>query len=136
MQDNIFFSHTFPSHNQLFFKGEYFTQIEGALDQCTNMDIVKAKSGRTCILPIWKLLHKFFQHPIVVQDNDEKTMVIFELQDLVLRTHLLVPRKPGCCPPWPVEGDIAIISLPSSTSDASLYLAYVVQVYYMEMIVH
>lgn len=125
-----FFFHALVGHYQIFFKGYFFAQIEGIVDECTGMDTVEAEARGTCILLGQKLLHKFSPHAAPLQANCERAMVTFELQDLVVRNHLLVPRKPGCYSPWPMTEDIVIISLPSSVSDSTLYLAYVVQVHY------
>lgn len=125
-----FFSHALDGHHQLFFKGYFFAQIEGAWDDFTCMDIVGDEALGTCILPIHKIRHKFFPHPTVVQGPSDRAIVVFELQDISVPNHLLVPGKPGCCTPWPVVEDIVIISLPSPTSDSTLYLAYVLEVDY------
>lgn len=64
------------------------------MTECTGMHLLVAEPTQTCILPVHKLLHKFFGQQTLLEANGERAIMAFELQDLALRTHLMEPGKP------------------------------------------
>jgi len=61
------------------------------------------------VQPISMLLHKFMVHPMVGRVD---AVIAFELADIVVRSHLLLPGEPGSCPPWPQVNDLIFYKPP------------------------
>jgi hypothetical protein len=62
------------------------------------------------VQPISMLLHKFMVHPMVGRVD---AIIAFELVDIVVRSHLLVPGEPGSSPPWPQVNDLIFYKPPN-----------------------
>ena len=111
-----FFIHEFEGIQEVFFTAKYFEQrVESEnstvplLHDVTNMQIMNLRPSEVCVRPVHQLMYQFIPMPMHPTSDGRRFVHAYELEDVRPREHLLRTGEPGCCPPYPVVGDVMMM---------------------------
>lgn len=85
----------------------------------TNMQILNLRPSEVCVRPVHQLMYQFMELPMHHTSDGRRFLHAYELEDVRPRKHLLSSRELGCCPPYPVVGDVMMMYTSGKSSRTS-----------------
>ncbi|KAG0594924.1 hypothetical protein M758_UG122800 [Ceratodon purpureus] len=111
-----FFIQEFEGVQEVFFTAKYFEQrlesensIVPLTHGVTNMQILNFRPSEVCVRPVHQLMYEFIALPMPHTSDGRRFVHAYEFEDVRPRKHLLRIGEPGCCPPYPVVGDVMMM---------------------------